>query len=81
MITFHIEAAPDPRPLIDEIHSLGLKAGLALNPADSAQPIRPIPFGGAKQSGFGRENSAAALNHYSELKTVYVGMGPVQSPY
>lgn len=33
LITFHIEAAPDPRPLIDEIHSLGLKAGLALNPA------------------------------------------------
>ncbi len=33
-----------------------------------------IPFGGSKQSGFGRENSAAALEHYSELKTVYVGM-------
>ncbi|MQW87243.1 betaine-aldehyde dehydrogenase [Sinorhizobium saheli] len=40
-----------------------------------------IPFGGSKQSGFGRENSAAALNHYTELKTVYVGMGPVQAPY
>jgi betaine-aldehyde dehydrogenase len=40
-----------------------------------------IPFGGSKQSGFGRENSLAALEHYSELKTVYVGMGPVQSPY
>lgn len=33
VITFHIEAAPDPRPLIDEIHALGKKAGLALNPA------------------------------------------------
>jgi betaine-aldehyde dehydrogenase len=40
-----------------------------------------IPFGGSKQSGFGRENSLAALDHYSELKTVYVGMGPVQAPY
>jgi betaine-aldehyde dehydrogenase len=40
-----------------------------------------IPFGGSKQSGFGRENSLAALEHYSELKTVYVGMGPVASPY
>ncbi|MCJ8517441.1 betaine-aldehyde dehydrogenase [Pseudorhizobium tarimense] len=40
-----------------------------------------IPFGGSKQSGFGRENSAAALEHYTELKTVYVAMGPVQSPY
>ncbi|MCA1441604.1 betaine-aldehyde dehydrogenase [Ensifer sp. IC4062] len=40
-----------------------------------------IPFGGSKQSGFGRENSVAALNHYTELKTVYVGMGKVDAPY
>ncbi|SIR17975.1 betaine aldehyde dehydrogenase [Rhizobium sp. RU20A] len=40
-----------------------------------------IPFGGSKQSGFGRENSLAALEHYSELKTVYVGMGPCEAPY
>lgn len=33
LITFHIEAAPHAQPLIDEIHALGLKAGLALNPA------------------------------------------------
>ncbi len=40
-----------------------------------------IPFGGSKQSGFGRENSLAALEHYSELKTVYVGMGTCEAPY
>lgn len=40
-----------------------------------------IPFGGSKQSGFGRENSAAALEHYSELKTVYVSTGKVDAPY
>lgn len=40
-----------------------------------------IPFGGSKQSGFGRENSAAALEHYSELKSVYVGMGKCEAPY
>jgi len=40
-----------------------------------------IPFGGSKQSGFGRENSAAALEHYSELKTIYVGMGKYEAPY
>ncbi len=40
-----------------------------------------IPFGGSKQSGFGRENSLAAIEHYSELKTVYVSMGPVEAPY
>ncbi len=40
-----------------------------------------IPFGGSKQSGFGRENSLAALEHYSELKTIYVSMGKVEAPY
>jgi betaine-aldehyde dehydrogenase len=40
-----------------------------------------IPFGGSKQSGFGRENSVAALAHYTELKTVYVAMGKVEAPY
>lgn len=40
-----------------------------------------IPFGGAKQSGIGRENSLAALGHYSQLKSVYVETGDVESPY
>jgi betaine-aldehyde dehydrogenase len=40
-----------------------------------------IPFGGVKSSGFGRENSLAAINHYSELKTVYVSMGKLEAPY
>lgn len=31
------------------------------------------PFGGVKQSGFGREQGMAALDHYSELKTVFIG--------
>jgi betaine-aldehyde dehydrogenase len=39
-----------------------------------------IPFGGSKQSGFGRENSLAALEHYSQLKTVYVALVPVSAP-
>ncbi len=30
------------------------------------------PFGGMKQSGIGREQGMAALEHYSELKTVYI---------
>jgi acyl-CoA reductase-like NAD-dependent aldehyde dehydrogenase len=30
------------------------------------------PFGGFKQSGIGRELSMAALDHYSETKTVFV---------
>lgn len=40
-----------------------------------------MPFGGTKMSGVGRENSRAAIAHYTEIKTVYVGMGPVDSPY
>jgi betaine-aldehyde dehydrogenase len=40
-----------------------------------------IPFGGVKSSGFGRENSLAAIHHYSEIKTVYVAMGKVEAPY
>jgi acyl-CoA reductase-like NAD-dependent aldehyde dehydrogenase len=31
------------------------------------------PFGGFKQSGFGRELGREALDHYTESKTVYVG--------
>lgn len=40
-----------------------------------------MPFGGAKLSGIGRENSKAAIEHYSQLKSVYVGMGPVDAPF
>jgi betaine-aldehyde dehydrogenase len=38
-------------------------------------------FGGVKQSGFGRENAAAALDHYSRLKSVYLAAGACQAPY
>ena len=31
------------------------------------------PFGGYKQSGFGRELGSAALDSYTERKTVWVG--------
>ncbi|MCR5858838.1 betaine-aldehyde dehydrogenase [Mesorhizobium sp. J428] len=40
-----------------------------------------IPFGGAKSSGIGRENSLEALRHYSQVKSVYVETGKVESPY
>ncbi|MDZ7824217.1 MAG: betaine-aldehyde dehydrogenase [Ahrensia sp.] len=40
-----------------------------------------IPFGGSKMSGVGRENSKAAINHYTQLKTVYVEMGRVESQF
>jgi betaine-aldehyde dehydrogenase len=40
-----------------------------------------LPFGGYKQSGVGRENSLAAIEHYTQLKSVYVEMGDVEAPY
>jgi transcriptional repressor BetI len=45
--------------------------------------ITPIelPFGGVKQSGLGRENSKAAIEHYTQLKSVYVALQPIDAPY
>jgi len=40
-----------------------------------------LPFGGNKQSGQGRENSLAAIQYYTQLKSVYVELGNVESPY
>ena len=40
-----------------------------------------LPFGGMKLSGLGRENGRAAIEHYSQLKSVYVAMGDVEAPY
>ncbi len=34
-----------------------------------------MPFGGYKQSGFGRELGVHALEHYTELKTVWLNIG------
>ena len=39
------------------------------------------PFGGMKASGIGRENSKAAIAHYSQMKSVYVAMGDVAAPF
>jgi len=40
-----------------------------------------LPFGGVKLSGLGRENGRAAIEHYTQLKSVYVAMGDVDAPY
>jgi betaine-aldehyde dehydrogenase len=57
-----------------------LQAGTCWINAYNLTPVE-IPFGGYKQSGIGRENSLAALEHYSQIKTVYVETGDVASPY
>jgi betaine-aldehyde dehydrogenase len=45
--------------------------------------ITPIelPFGGMKQSGVGRENGLAAVDHYTQRKSVYVELGSVPDPF
>jgi betaine-aldehyde dehydrogenase len=57
-----------------------LEAGICWINAYNLTPVE-APFGGVKRSGIGRENGTAAIEHYTQLKTVYVGMGPVESPY
>lgn len=57
-----------------------LKAGTCWINAYNLTPVE-VPFGGYKNSGIGRENGLAALSHYSQIKTVYVETGKVDSPY
>jgi len=33
-----------------------------------------LPFGGYKASGFGRELGAHAIEHYTEMKTVWLSI-------
>jgi len=40
-----------------------------------------VPFGGVKASGVGRENSKEAIQHYSQVKSVYVRMGATEAPF
>jgi ribulose-phosphate 3-epimerase len=40
-MTIHIEAVPDPRPLLDKIRALGALAGLSLNPPTPLSSIEP----------------------------------------
>jgi betaine-aldehyde dehydrogenase len=57
-----------------------LQAGTCWINAYNLTPVE-MPFGGFKQSGIGRENSLAALELYSQLKSVFVETGDVASPY
>ena len=58
----------------------GFEAGTCWINAYNLTPVE-VPFGGMKRSGIGRENGRAAVEHYSQLKSVYVGMGPAWAPY
>jgi betaine-aldehyde dehydrogenase len=57
-----------------------LEAGTCWINTYNITPIE-MPFGGVKKSGVGRENSRAAIDHYTRVKSVYVETGDVEAPY
>ncbi len=57
-----------------------LQAGTCWINHYNVTPIE-LPFGGVKLSGLGRENGRAAIEHYTQLKSVYVALGDVEAPY
>lgn len=60
------------------VHSL--EAGTCWLNTYNLTPIE-MPFGGYKASGIGRENGHAALEHYSQVKSVFVEMGDVEAAF
>ncbi|MAK92352.1 MAG: betaine-aldehyde dehydrogenase [Oleibacter sp.] len=57
-----------------------IKAGICWLNAYGNSPAE-MPVGGYKLSGLGRENGIETLRHYTQLKAVYVGMNPLESPF
>ncbi|WP_181699790.1 betaine-aldehyde dehydrogenase [Chthonobacter albigriseus] len=57
-----------------------VKAGTTWINTYNLTPVE-MPFGGMKQSGLGRENGREALHSYTQVKSVYVELGDVASPY
>lgn len=57
-----------------------IKCGICWINNYNVTPIE-MPFGGAGESGIGHENSLVALDHYTQLKTIYVELGQVACGY
>ncbi|MCC5952448.1 MAG: betaine-aldehyde dehydrogenase [Acidimicrobiia bacterium] len=57
-----------------------LDAGVCWINTYNVTPIE-VPFGGVKQSGIGRENGPAAIEHYTERKTVLADLGSLEDPW
>jgi len=45
-LTFHVEAAENPKVLIERIHAAGMKAGIALKPKSPVEAVLPFVEGG-----------------------------------
>jgi betaine-aldehyde dehydrogenase len=57
-----------------------IQAGICWINAYGASPAE-MPVGGYKQSGIGRENGIETIKHYTQIKSIYVGMQPIESPF
>ncbi|MGB0368447.1 MAG: aldehyde dehydrogenase family protein, partial [Flavobacteriales bacterium] len=57
-----------------------LEAGVCWLNTYNITPVE-LPFGGYKQSGIGRENGIEAIEHYTQVKTVYVEKDGIENPY
>ncbi len=57
-----------------------LEAGVVWINTYNLTPVE-MPFGGTKHSGLGRENGLAAIEHVTQVKSIYVETGSVESPY
>jgi ribulose-phosphate 3-epimerase len=75
LLTIHIEVAPDPRPLIDEIHRLGAAAGISLNPDTPVSALEgfldycDLVLVMTVMPGFGgQEFNEQALNHIRRIR-------------
>ena len=58
----------------------GFEAGTCYINTYNDAPVE-APFGGMKASGVGRENARAAIEHYSQLKSVFVRMDDLEAPF
>ncbi len=57
-----------------------IQAGICWINSYGASPAQ-MPVGGYKQSGIGRENGLSTLNHFTQIKAVYVGLQKLDSPF
>ena len=57
-----------------------IEAGICYITTYNLTPVE-MPFGGVKASGVGRENGRQAIEHYSQPRSVYVGVNPPAAPF
>ena len=53
-----------------------LEAGSTWINSYNVSPVE-VPFGGVKDSGIGRECGIAALDHFTQVKSIMVETGPM----